>query len=99
MHKFYLDGIEGEYEGVNLGRWNGWACPLFSESEAIRLMNEINSIGGGLTIGFDANNKCFMVNDTLSDDLEFYEERDSNGHKGYAIGAYNWIWQIKMRGK
>ena len=62
-------------------------------------MNEINSVGGGLTIGFDADKKAFTVNDTLADDVEVYQKQYVHGRQGYAIGAYNWIWQVKSEGK
>jgi len=93
MTKFYIDGINGEYEGENLGRWNGWACPLFSESEAIRLMDEVNKGDYGMTIAFNIKDKSFSVYDENADDMTFYSEiSKGKGRMGYAIGAYAWCW-------
>jgi hypothetical protein len=92
MTKFYIDGIDGEFEGENMGRWNGWACPLFSTNEAMRLMHEVNKGDYGLTITFDDKLKKFNVYDVNADDLEVYRETYTQGRKGYAIGAYAWCW-------
>jgi hypothetical protein len=90
--RFYLDGIDGEFTGRNLGRWNGWACPQFTESEALRFMNTVNNQRSGLSITFDEVNKVFTVNDENSGEAESFAEIGGTGC--YAIGAWAWCWNI-----
>lgn len=92
MTKFYIDGIAGEYDGINLGRWNGWACPLFDKVEALRLMDALNAGDYGLTVTFDADKNAFIVNDANDGETSIFNEETQRGQTGFAIGAYSWCW-------
>jgi hypothetical protein len=93
--KFELCGFDESFEGVNHGSWNGWACPLFTLQEAKRLTNHINSLDCGLVGSYNEQTKSFSFDDTNADFLEFFEETEKNGAKGYAIGAFSWCWTIE----
>ena len=89
--KFYLDAYQGEFEGENHGFWNGWACPLFSKSEAIKIMDMFNTQNNGVSMSYDNDKKSFLVIIKGADDEEYDETKDGL----YAIGAWNWCWDIR----
>lgn len=86
--RFYLDCINGVYDGKNVGKWNGFACPTFSKDEAIHLMHSINKQQIGLTITFDKKKKAFTSYDKNADETEVFEMQDGQ----YPIGAFSWCW-------
>jgi hypothetical protein len=90
--KFYLDSFKGVFEGENHGFWNGWACPIFSKSEAIKIMDMFNSQkDSGVVMSYDDDKKAFLTIVEGADDEEFEETNDGR----YAIGAWSWCWDIK----
>ena len=89
--KFYLDSFKGEFEGENRGFWNGWACPVFSKSEAFKIMDMFNTQNNGVSMSYDNDKKSFLVIIKGADDEEYDETKDGL----YAIGAWNWCWDIR----
>ena len=96
---FTIDGVPYAYIGYTDGTtWNGWECPYFEESEALKIMSDHNNICGNENdrITYDLIEDTFTLSTKESEILDWwkgitYVTEDGNKHL-YGIGAYFWIW-------
>ncbi len=92
--KFYLEGIDGEFEGWSDGTfWNGWEKPCFARKTA-----ELVLQAAGASWTYDAKSDAFVVaTEDGEDDETFAAETVQLGDGGaviaYFIGAGSWIWE------
>jgi hypothetical protein len=90
---FYLEGIEGEFEGWSDGSsWNGWEKPCFTREVAERILE-----ASGYRWSHDAATDEFTVVTSEEDEPELFsgqaiELGDGGSVTAYFIGAGSWIW-------
>lgn len=92
---FCIDMTEEVFHGFSDGdTWNGFACPYFEYSEAVRVLQTL-----GNQWEYVKEDKAFIVRNLADpDDLEPEEFEvisivvDGRTIEVYAIGAYSWIW-------
>jgi hypothetical protein len=96
--RFTLSGIIVELEGFTKGEtWNGWACPLFTHSQALRLVEawnvpneQLENMGRG-SARYDAESDCFLFE--IEGEVDRFEAEIIEGVKLYPIGAHGWCWE------
>jgi len=102
---FYIDGIEGMFEGYTDGsNWNGWATPYFTYEEGERIMDAITELHKqddelpirGEVGYYDEAEDAFIVPGEGDNEAEIFYGMDIkiNGKKirVYPIGNGSWIW-------
>lgn len=70
------------------GDWNGWAQPLFIQSEGIRIVEAFQR--NGMVAAFDVARDVFRFDDGESDAEEYGSVVD--GKRLYPIGSAVWCW-------
>jgi hypothetical protein len=91
---FYLDGIEGEFEGWSDGSsWNGWERPCFTRDVAERIL-----AASGYRWSYDASADEFTVVTSEEDEPERFTGEaiqlgDGGSVTAYFVGAGSWIWE------
>jgi hypothetical protein len=85
--KFYLDCLpDHEWDGFTEGDdWNGWACPYFTEAEALRLNAALVALA---TAEGHLDDDTFDIRWSLSD----WRTLTVQGQPVYGVGAYDWTW-------
>ena len=91
---FYLEGIEGEFEGWSDGSsWNGWEKPCFTRCVAERIL-----AASGCRWSYDASADEFTVVTSEEDEPERFTGEaiqlgDGGSVTAYFTGAGSWIWE------
>jgi len=91
--KFYLDGIDGEFEGWSDGSsWNGWEKPCFTREVAERILE-----ASGYRWSYDPTADEFTVVTSEEDEPEQFKGEDIQLGDGgsvtaYFVGAGAWVW-------
>jgi len=93
--RFALFGVKGAFEALSKGDdWNGWACPWFTLSEGLRLVDAWNArvedCGQG-PARYDSERDLFEF--TIEGETDRFEPEVIDGVKLYPIGAYGWCWE------
>lgn len=70
--------------------WNGWACPFFEKSEALRIVEAQNRINKESAYYDEAKDVFVFKTD---DEYEEYFAEVIEGKTFYAIGSGIWIWE------
>ncbi len=76
------DDDHAGYGALITDHWNGWACPLFTQETAVRIVSESPDV-----LRWDGEVVVYETDD--SDEPERYEP-DERGL--YAIGSGSWCW-------
>ena len=90
---FYLEGIEGEFEGWSDGSsWNGWEKPCFTREVAERILE-----ASGYRWSYDAATDEFTVVTSEEDEPELFSDQaiqlgDGGSVTAYFVGAGAWVW-------
>ncbi len=90
---FYLEGIEGEFEGWSDGSsWNGWEKPCFTQKVAERIL-----AATGYRWSYDVSADEFTIAISEDDEPESFTGEaiqlgDGGSVTAYFIGAGSWIW-------
>lgn len=99
---FSIDGLAGTFAGYTTGdRWNGWATPVFAESEARRIAASFAAqepVSADLPpYSAEVSNGTFVFQDPESDEPDIYPPQeidvDEARIKVYPIGTYYWTWE------
>ena len=91
--KFYLEGIDEEFEGWSDGSsWNGWEKPCFTRDVAHRIL-----AGSGYRWSYDASVDEFTVVTSEEDEPERFTGEaiqlgDGGSVTAYFVGAGAWVW-------
>lgn len=70
--------------------WNGWVCPFFERSEALKIMEAQNRISKDSAY-YDEAADAFVFKTDDEDEKYFAEQIE--GKTLYAIGNGIWIWE------
>ena len=90
---FYLEGIEGEFEGWSAGSsWNGWERPCFTREVTERILEAL-----GYRWRYDAATDEFTVVTSEEDESELFSGQaiqlgDGGSVTAYFVGSGTWIW-------
>ena len=90
--RFFLDSWEDTFfSGVHnpLERWNGWVCPMFCKSEAIRIIEMMSANMDADEVGYSVVNG----EPTLDDEGSTMSAELVDGVWMYPIGSWGWVWQ------
>lgn len=96
---FFMDALDGEFEGYTRGlAWNGWATPFFELEVARRVADESNRVDDGTRVIYDRAADRFVLEDEAypDDPVEFEPTAitvDGAQIKVYPIGTYYWTWE------
>lgn len=93
---------EDRFIGYTTGaHWNGWACPMFTRDEAMRIVKYVNRTSSDINdynMGYDFSLDQFYYYDCNIEEREifkmecFIDPDTGEVLELYAIGAYSWIW-------
>jgi hypothetical protein len=83
-------------------RWNGWAVPLFPESQLERLIDWITRLEGGYFIT-RVGDTVYMIDNEAQEEITRDTDPEHlwpfivepillNGERCYDIGGYSWVW-------
>lgn len=101
---FKLEPLEGlTFAGYTIGHtWNGWACPLFTQAEAERIVEAWHTAGYAADYEPESDTFRFAPIDTEAEpdpdlgDEEVAEQFGSveiDGLTLYRVGAGAWVWE------
>jgi hypothetical protein len=93
MTKYSTDGetfFDGKPSGEPL--WNGFETPMFTQSEAFRILGWVN--GGGVNfMAYDAvSNVFYCDHDYDMASREIFENVRFNDETFYLVGTSSWTW-------
>lgn len=90
---FSIDGV-GEFHGYTFGQtWNGFACPYFELSAALKIAESYP-----LVVSYDAIKGVFKLDEGyLPEDVYEVSAQIINTVDGpknvYSIGSFGWVWE------
>lgn len=97
---FYLDILpEKHYTGFTLGEgWNGWACPLFTLQESLRildsqmLLNKLVEDEYRYKGDYSEEDDLFRFYEPYENEWYEFRSQTIKGKKLYPIGTRYWTW-------